>query len=197
MTNKPPSDLFEHLQAARRNPEAHLDSFLLRARNLAWRRLGHIYDKHLHDDAVQDAVITIYRNLGNFNGRDSIQLRSWIGQIAHNAGHHAAMRPDKLHEVPYASLSREKDIDELLDAIMRASRPGRENARFSREEIAAAYGRLHSRSPRQALALKLVHIDGLSAREAAPLIGTKEANVRALAFRARKWMRMALDEEEG
>jgi RNA polymerase sigma-70 factor (ECF subfamily) len=146
------ADSHEALRAAQRGERAALDRLLAEARprlyGLALRVLG---DPDEAEDAVQDALVKVWRNLGRFEGRSSFS--TWLHRIAVNA---ALDRRRRRPAAPAAELDERRDYGE------RGSSETPERL-YAREEagvyVRRALGRL---SPAHGEALRLCDLEGES-----------------------------------
>lgn len=145
--------------------EAHVE----RARRLAWRLLGG--DTGAAEDVVQDAFVKAYRGFERFRGE--AQVSSWLYRIvlneAHNHRRWRAVRARLRHLIAF----------EVEDAGTQAERGGDPSVR---DRIARALDRL-SRGQREAFVL--VHLEAMTTKEAAEVLGCTEGTVKTQLHRAR------------
>jgi RNA polymerase sigma-70 factor (ECF subfamily) len=169
------------VRAAAAGDAASLERLLLRAQQVARRFsrsvCGHVGDA---DDAVQEALIKTYRNVGQI--RDPEAFRPWLYRTVRNAcligrrrraGEPANMQP----------------LDEV-----RPPHPGRTPEQLaaradSRRELRRAM-RVLPGQYREILFLR--DIEGLSTREVARVTGITEDNVKTRLRRARNQLKAAL-----
>ncbi len=160
----------------------HLPSF----HRMAFRKLGNAADA---EDAVQDALLSAYKHLDQFNG--GAQMSTWLTTIVINS---ARMQLRK----------RSRHIKVSLDEPL-----GDEQQNFASEQIAddspspedvCRESELHERL-RQLLtqlsvplrnAFQLRDVDGLSTHQAALILGVPEGTVKAQLARARANLRQLM-----
>ncbi len=160
-----------------------------------YRILGSLQDA---EDAVQETLVSAWRNLGEFGQRSS--LRTWLYQIATNrcldmlrAG---SRRPRIAAPLPEATLPEpagagdappwlEPYPDVLLDHLV-DQRPGPEARYESTEAISLAFiTALQLLPPRQRAALVLRDVLGYHAAEAAQMLDATQESVQSALKRAR------------
>jgi len=150
---------------------------------IAFRKLGNVADA---EDAVQDALLSAYKHLDQFNGQ--AQMSTWLTTIVVNA---ARMRLRKRSHQFEVSLDGPFDDDQqnwITDRIADDSP--------SPEDVCRA-SELHERL-RQFLtqlslplrgAFQLRDLDGLTTKEAALILGVPDGTVKAQLTRARAKLR--------
>jgi RNA polymerase sigma factor (sigma-70 family) len=129
------------------------------------------------EDLFQEICLAIWRALPGFRGDCS--KRTFIYRIGHNRGlsFRSRQRPTaRLDEVPEPE-APERPADELLDARSRA------------DALLAAVRRLPALQ-REAIVL---HLEGLSPREIADVLGITENNAAVRLTRARQSLRLELE----
>jgi RNA polymerase sigma-70 factor, ECF subfamily len=143
----------------------------------AFQFLGNATDA---EDAVQDALLSAYKHLGQFRGQ--AQLSTWLTTIVTNAARMQLRRRRGSH----LSLDEQQGEDGLtLSERLPDSRP-------DQEEVCSA-AELHNRlangvkqlSPTLRRAFELRHVEGLTPKEAARVLGVPEGTVKAQLARAR------------
>jgi RNA polymerase sigma-70 factor (ECF subfamily) len=143
----------------------------------AFRFLGNATDA---EDAVQDALLSAYKHLGQFRGQ--AQLSTWLTTIVTNAARMQLRR----RRGNYLSLDEEQGEDGLTFSEQLAdSRPSPEevcSTAEARDRLVEGVKRL---SPKLRQAFQLREIDGLSTKEAALILGVPEGTVKAQLARAR------------
>lgn len=144
----------------------------------ALRKLGNTEDA---EDALQDALLSASRNLGQFKGE--CHISTWLVAIAINSAR-MQLRRRLRHKV--VSLDQTSDdgtttmIYEPVDC-----RPNPEEI-YKVVEMRGIIGRLTARlSPPLHKAFRLRVLEGLSIHEAARLLGVTEGTLKAQLFRAR------------
>src|SRR5689334_3319408 len=160
-----------------------------------YRILGSLQDA---EDAVQETLVSAWRNLGEFGQRSS--LRTWLYKIATNRCldmlRADSRRPRIAPPLPEATLPEptgagdappwlEPYPDVLLDHLV-DQRPGPEARYVSTEAISLAFiTALQLLPPRQRAALVLRDVLGYHAAEAAQMLGTTQEAVHSALKRAR------------
>jgi RNA polymerase sigma-70 factor, ECF subfamily len=143
----------------------------------AFRFLGNATDA---EDAVQDALLSAYKHLGQFRGQ--AQLSTWLTTIVTNAARMQLRR----RRGSYLSLDEEQGEDGLtFSEQLPDSRPSPEevcSTAEARDRLVEGVKRL---SPKLRQAFQLREIDGLSTKEAALILGVPEGTVKAQLARAR------------
>ena len=142
----------------------------------ALRFLGNMADA---EDAVQDALLSAYKHLGQFRGQ--AQLSTWLTTIVTNAARIKLRRRDR-----YFSLDKEQGEDGLTFSERLAdSKPSPEelcSAAEARDQLVEGVRQL---SPKLRRTLQLHVIDGLTTKEAALVLGVPHGTVKAQLARAR------------
>jgi len=146
----------------------------------AYRLLGNAADA---EDAVQDALLSAYMHLDQFRGQAKIS--TWLTAIVHNSAKMQLRR--RLRHV-HVSLDQFAGEDEERSISQRLAdhRPSPEDdCRDSELENRVAHLQ-NQLSPALRQAYQLRHIDGLSIRETARILGVPPGTVKARSARARK-----------
>ena len=143
----------------------------------AYRQLENSHDA---EDAVQDALVSAYKNLSRCRG--TAQLKTWLMAIVMNAARmqRRRRRPLVSFEEQHASI---KDSMRLLDTC-EANDPGPEQTCAQAEMrnlLAKAINRL---SPAARRAIRN-YIDGMTAAEASKAFGVPVGTIKAQLSRAR------------
>lgn len=136
---------------------------------LAARMLGSVADA---EDALQDAYVSAYRGLvdGRYDGRS--KLETWLYRVVTNTC------IDQLRKrKPRAD---ESEHEARFDGLVTAE------ARVALRELDEMLGRL---SPHERAAIVLVHVEGLTVREAAETLGATEGAMEQRLLRARASLR--------
>ena len=143
----------------------------------AFRYLGNLPDA---EDAVQDALLCAYKNLGQFRGQ--AQISTWFTRILINA---AKMQLRRRRGI-YLSLDQAQGQDGLtFSEQLPDSRPNPEEICSTSEAHERLVKIVQRLSPTLRRAFKLRHIDGLTPKEAAHLLDVPEGTVKAQVSRAR------------
>jgi len=142
----------------------------------AFRFLGNAADA---EDAVQDALVSAYRHLGQFRGQ--AQLSTWLTTIVNNA---ARMQLRRRRD-GYVSLD-EKHGEEGLTFSERLpdSKPSPEEVCSTAEARDRLVEGLKQLSPKLRKAFLLRDIDGLSTKQAALVLGVPQGTVKTRHARA-------------
>ena|SRR5271157_3980958 len=156
----------------------------------AYRQLDNAHDA---EDAVQDAVLSAYKNLSQFRG--TAQLSTWFTAIVINAA-----RMQRRRRRPVVSLdeqlSSSEDALTLLDTC-EDYRPDPEEIYADselRKLLAEGINRL---SPASRRVMRLRYSDGMSAAEAAATLGVPVGTIKAQLSRARAKLAKLLRRELG
>src|SRR6202035_2439712 len=142
----------------------------------AFRFLGNATDA---EDAVQDALFSAYKHLGQFRGQ--AQLSTWLTTIVTNAALMKLRRRDG-----YLSLDEKQGEDGLtFSERLPDSKPSPEElccAAQVRDQLVEGVRQL---SPKLRRAFQLREIDGLTTKEAALVLGVPHGTLKAQLARAR------------
>ncbi len=135
------------------------------------------------EDALQDGLLSAFRNLRRFEGRS--QFSTWLTRIVINA---ALMRLRSKRAHPAASIDAgsNADADEPAPAESIADRaPGPEEI-YAQKELREIFERnLQGLSPTLRSAFVLRDVEGLSTEEAAQTLGVPEGTLKSQLHRAR------------
>jgi RNA polymerase sigma-70 factor (ECF subfamily) len=155
---------------------------------VAFRRLRNVEDA---EDAVQDALLSAYRHIGQFEGRS--KMSSWLTRIVINA---AGMKLRNRPRHQAASLDQAPEdggatfANQLVDA-----KPTPETAcaqKEMEEQLGGALGRL---SPKLRSAFEMREIAGFSAAETACALGVSKGTLKSRISRARVAVRSYIQQE--
>ena len=170
------------IRAGQRGDQQAMDTLFRRYQRplfqTALRVLGNAEDA---EDALQDGLLSAYRNLRRFEGRS--QFSTWLTRIVINA---ALMRRRSAKARPAVSLDEAPREDEL-PATERFSdnRPNPEQV-FAGTELREMIGaNLDELSPLLRTAFVLREVQGYSTGEAAKKLGVTENTLKARLWRAR------------
>ncbi len=170
------------IRAGQRGDQQAVDTLFRRYQRplfqTALRVLGNAEDA---EDALQDGMISAFRNLRRFEGRS--QFSTWLTRIVINA---ALMRRRSAKARPAVSLDETPREDEL-PATERFSdnRPNPEQV-FAGTELREMIGaNLDELSPLLRTAFVLREVQGYSTGEAAKKLGVTENTLKARLWRAR------------
>ena len=143
----------------------------------AFRFLGNATDAV---DAVQDALLSAYRHLGQFRGQ--AQLSTWLTTIVTNAARMQLRR----RRGSYLSLDEEQGEDGLtFSERLPDSKPSPEEVCSTSEARDRLVEGVKQLSPKLRQAFQLRDIDGLTTKEAALVLGVPQGTVKAQLARAR------------
>lgn len=145
-----------------------------------------IVQRHLPADrvaeTVQDAFVRAYRSLGGWRQAES--FRQWLAAIAVRTCHDFWRRQYRRRETAESRLSAGRR-DWLEAALADRARNDWEALGRQAEARAILAWALDRLGPADRMVLELVHLEGLSIREAARLLGWSAVNVKVRAHRAR------------
>jgi RNA polymerase sigma-70 factor (ECF subfamily) len=158
-----------------------LDSIVFRYRRVFYKRafrfLGSAPDA---EDAVQDALLSAYRHLGQFRGQ--AQLSTWLTTIVTNAARMQLRR----RRGTSLSLDEEQGEDGLtFSERLPDSKPNPEEVCSTAEARDRLVEGVKHLSPKLRRTFQLRDIDGLTTKEAARVLGVPEGTVKAQLARAR------------
>lgn len=143
----------------------------------AFRFLGNATDA---EDAVQDALLSAYKHLGQFRGQ--AQLSTWLTTIVSNAARMQLRR----RRGSYLSLDEEQGEDGLtFSERLPDSKPSPEEVCATAEARDRLVEGVKQLSPKLRQAFQLRDIDGLTTKEAALVLGVPQGTVKAQLARAR------------
>jgi RNA polymerase sigma-70 factor, ECF subfamily len=145
----------------------------------AYRLLGDAADA---EDAVQDALLSAYLHLDQFRGQ--AKMSTWVGAIVHNS---AKMRLRRSQRHVHVSLDHYIGEGEERSASQQLAdhRPNPEDASRDSELVKRMAHCQRQLSPALRKAYQLRHIEGLSIRETAQILGVPHGTVKARTARAR------------
>ncbi|HTW46014.1 MAG TPA: sigma-70 family RNA polymerase sigma factor [Acidobacteriaceae bacterium] len=147
---------------------------------IAMRQLSNVQDA---EDAVQDALLSAYRHLGQFRGQ--AQMSTWLTTIVINSARMKARGRLRQPHISIDGCCEEHEYPTLSDKLS-DGRPGPENLLRERELRALVERCLSGRlSPVLRDTFMLRTFDELSIRETATTLGVTETAVKARASRAR------------
>ena len=144
----------------------------------AYRFLGNAADA---EDAVQDALLSAYKNLDEFRGQS--QLSTWLTSIVRNCARMQLRRRRRLHLSLDEPISKDKEYsvsERLADNRANPEDECQENERKSRLRQLAA-----ELSPALRRTFQLHELQGLSIHETASFLEVPVGTVKAQLSRAR------------
>jgi RNA polymerase sigma-70 factor (ECF subfamily) len=142
----------------------------------------YVHDRDSRDDAYQEVLIHIWRNLHTFQGRSS--LGTWIYRIAVNTCLRH-LETEKRRNAPLAEELRNKQ-----DTIPEQS--GSEEAEESEQAVQRLFASIN-RLPLGDKTLISLHLEDLSTREIAEVLEISEVNVRVKLHRIRRTLKNMLE----
>ena len=180
----PDADL---LEAARRGDGDALDTLILRYQPRVFR-FGLKMCRNVEDagDVVQDTLLALARNIGEFRGEASIS--TWLFAIARNA---CIRRRRRSKYAPAREESLEGLEAGVRDSIADPS-SGPERAAFGHEIQQRLAEAIDTLEPGQREVLVLRDVEGLSAPEVADVLGIQVDAVKSRLHRARMTVRARL-----
>ena len=141
--------------------------------NYVYRRTG---DRHATEDLVADVFVIVMRALPGYRDR-GVPIQAWLFRIATNTVNRWARR------------QRRRRCVTLEDNSVGDSRQSSTPGSAMDERFQAA---LLSLPPRYQAVLALHHMEGLSVKETAVIVGCREGTVRSRLARARDALRIKL-----
>jgi RNA polymerase sigma-70 factor, ECF subfamily len=156
--------------------------------NVVSRYLPMFYKRAFHflrnapdaEDAVQDALLSAYRHLGQFRGQ--AQLSTWLMTIVNNAARMQLRRRRR----DSLSLDQEQGEDGFtFSERLPDSKPSPEEVSCTTEARDRLVEGAKQLSPKLRKAFQLRDIDGLTTKEAALVLGVPQGTVKAQLARAR------------
>jgi RNA polymerase sigma-70 factor (ECF subfamily) len=145
---------------------------------VALRRLRNVEDA---EDAVQDALLSAYKHIGEFEGRS--QLSTWLMTIISNV---ALMKLRRYSRHEMLSLDQDQfNEGAALASELKDARPNPENMYAQAEMVETLRRALDQLSPKQRSAIQMCELDGFSVREAAHALGISTNTLKSRVSRAR------------
>jgi len=137
------------------------------------------------EDALQDGLLSAFRNLCEFEGRS--QLSTWLTRIVVNS---ALMKLRRRHPEAVTSIDERLHLDdEPLADRLPAPGPNPEEIYRQREQLQLLERVLGTLPASYQHALRLCHVQGLKIREAAEITGTSAGTFKSQLWRARDRLR--------
>ncbi len=145
------------------------------------------YDRY--EEVAQDVFVRAYTSLSTFRGESG--FAHWLSRVAVRTCYDYWRKAYRNRELPVSAMGDgEGDLLEGITAdLSRESFENRERGRDAGELLTRALSGL---TPEERMIVELVHLEGLSGREAADLLGWSVANVKIRAFRTRKKLKKIL-----
>jgi RNA polymerase sigma-70 factor (ECF subfamily) len=163
-----------------------LTRYLPRFHRSAYRLLGNAADA---EDAVQDALLAVYKHLGQFRGQS--QMSTWITSIVCNCSRmQLRKRPRQIH-VALDERIRDKQDYSVLERLADSGRTPEDECRIY--ELNARVRTFAAQlSPTLRRTFQLRNVDGLSISETARILGVPSGTVKAQLARARAKLKDAM-----
>jgi RNA polymerase sigma-70 factor (ECF subfamily) len=157
---------------------------------VALRRLRNVEDA---EDAVQDALLSAYKHIGQFEGRS--QLSTWLSSIVINTAG-MKLRRHLHHETVSLDQYQENDGATFANKI-KDSRPNPEAICAQTEMDGRLRQALAQLSPKLRNAIQMVDLDGFSTQEAATAVGISTNALKSRLSRGRAKLSLLLNEVIG
>jgi RNA polymerase sigma-70 factor, ECF subfamily len=150
----------------------------------AFRYLGNAADA---EDAVQDALLSAYKHIGQFRGQ--ARISTWLSAIVINSALMQLRRRSRQPQVSLDGQNPEQGSHALCDRLPDRGPTPEEACRGA--ELAEHIHRLvRQLSPTLRRTFQLRELDGLTIRETANVLGMAEGTVKAQLARARTRLRL-------
>jgi RNA polymerase sigma-70 factor (ECF subfamily) len=157
---------------------------------VALRRLRNVEDA---EDAVQDALLSAYKHIGQFEGRS--QLSTWLTSIVTNVAG-MKLRKYSRHETVSLDQNQENDGATLANEL-RDVRPNPETICAQSEMDETLREALAKLSPKLRDAIQMRDLDGFSTQEAATALGISTNALKSRVARGRANLSALLHEVVG
>ena len=145
----------------------------------AFRFVG---DSHDAEDALQDALLSAYKHLDQFKGE--AKMTTWLTSIVTNS---ALAQLRRKPRQPHVSLDEplNDDQDYCISDRLADAKPGPEHEYIRSEMHGHLMQCVAELSPSLRKTIQLCDLEGLTAREAAQVLGLAEGTVKSQISRAR------------
>jgi RNA polymerase sigma-70 factor (ECF subfamily) len=157
---------------------------------VAMRRLRNVEDA---EDAVQDALLSAYKHIGQFEGRS--QLSTWLSSIVINTAG-MKLRKHSRHEMVSLDQNKEDDGPTFANRLKDA-RPNPETICAQTEMDEALRQALAQLSPKMREAIQMRDLEGRSTREAANALGISTNALKSRLTRGRAILSLLVNEAIG
>ena len=142
------------------------------------------------EEVVQDTWVRAYQSLHGF--QPGTRFGDWLAGIAVRASYDFWRQHYRRREVPESALG--ESHREWIETAGAEQSADNFSAHVRREEAQEVLRyALDQVSPEDRMVVSLVHLEGLSAQEAAQRLGWSVVNVKVRAHRSRRRMRLALE----
>lgn len=173
-----------------REMAATLSRYLPSFHRHAFRYLRNVADA---EDAVQDALLSAHKHVSQFRGE--ARMSTWLTAIVANS---ARMQLRRRARQTHVSLDEYPNSESFaLSELLPDRRPGPAE-QCLKSDLADNILELARRlSPTLRQAFQLCHLDGLTIREMADVLGVPDGTVKARIARARTKLRSLMRERDG
>jgi RNA polymerase sigma-70 factor (ECF subfamily) len=158
---------------------------------VALRRLRNIEDA---EDAVQDALLSAYKHIGQFEGRS--QLSTWLSSIVINTAG-MKLRQHSRHETVSLDQNNEDNDGPTFANKLKDARPNPETICAQTEMDEALRQALAQLSPKMRDAIQIRDLEGFSTREAANALGITTNALKSRLTRGRVILSLLVNEAIG
>lgn len=141
------------------------------------------------EEVAQDVFVRTYESLLSFKGKSV--FRRWLSSIAVRTCYDYWRKAYRCREVALTQLT-ERHREWLEEVVSGESEETRRESDARKEAQDLLNWALAKMSPEDRMVLELIHMEGLSVKEVAELLGWSPANVKVRSFRARKKMEKLL-----
>src|SRR5215472_861893 len=173
------------LARARAGDTAAFASLVMPHRDGILRRLQRIlHNREDAEDAVQTAILDALRHLDTFQGRS--RFSSWLTRIAMNAAFMSLRSSRRRPESSLDEMFQRDNADRFEVAELRPNPEQECSLKEARAMLAKVIGRL---GPLYTEVLHMFHVQELSVKEAARILGVPVGTVKARLHRARRLSR--------
>ena len=143
------------------------------------------------EEVAQDVFVRAYQSLNSFAGKSPFE--HWLAGIATRTCFDYWRKKYRLRE--YAASSATPEQQDWMEQLLATESRSRHDELIRKEEaVDLLQTALGSLSAADRSVLTLVHIEGHSIREAAELLGFSQINVKVRLHRARRKLRLAVEE---
>jgi len=141
------------------------------------------------EEIAQDVFIRVFRSLPSYRGES--EFKYWLSAISRRACADYWRKAYKSKEIPLSTLN-ERHRNWLENTITDESDQTFQSAGSRQEARELLDWALSQLPPEDRMVLELVHLEGLSGKEAARQLGWSVSNVKVRAHRSRKKMKKML-----
>jgi RNA polymerase sigma-70 factor, ECF subfamily len=155
------------------------------------RAYRYVRDPHDAEDAVQDALLSAYKHLGQFKG--TARMSTWLTSIVTNS---ALTQLRRRPRQPHVSLDERSDEEQdyCLSDRLADAKPSPESECIWSDLHTHLMQSMTELSPPMRRVLQLRHLDGLTTGEAAQTLGVAQGTVKAQVSRARTKLKQLMRE---